>query len=260
MGAEHMRCDTILAKMSQEGVQVTVLAAEQALLGLLAAGLDPAKALAVSMEAAGSDQFNHALGAQGLDLGTLMAGRPVPAAGDPRASLYMLEMGLKLVQGRDRRSPSIYYLSASDTVQHQHGPGSEEANAFYRGFDAVLGQLDQEGALIGVTAGHGMNEKHRFDKTPKVAFVETALVEAGLAARVVLPIADQAGHKATLGAYATVYLEHKEDIVQAMAVLRQQPGVYQVIGADDADLALQLPLDRFGEETCCFLMFFDVFS
>lgn len=246
MTADHMRCDTILSKMSQEGVQVTVLAADQGLLQLLAAGLDPERALAVSMQA-GAEGLAQALQAHGVDLGALMAGRPVPAASDPQASLYLLEMGLRLLQSRDRSRPSIYYLSASDALQHQHGPGSPEAQAFYSGFDALLGQLDLEGALVGVTAGHGMNEKHRVDRTPKVAFCEPALAEAGLEARVLLPIADEAGHRSTLGAYATVYLQHKEDIAKARTVLRALPGVYQVIGAEDAALALQLPLDRFGD-------------
>jgi len=56
-------------------------------------------------------------------------------------------------------SPSILYLSTTDYVQHKNPPGSDEANKFYQQVDDVIGRLHDAGAVVGLTADHGMNDK-----------------------------------------------------------------------------------------------------
>ena len=53
------------------------------------------------------------------------------------------------------------YLSTTDFMQHKFAPGAPEANDFYAGIDQQLGRLIQWGAIVGLTADHGMNAKQK---------------------------------------------------------------------------------------------------
>lgn len=85
----------------------------------------------------------------------------------PRASLgawtdisvYCLQAGLALLRSQEYETPPLMYLSTTDFVQHKWAPGDAEANEFYSKIDAVFGELDSEGAVVGLTADHGMNAK-----------------------------------------------------------------------------------------------------
>lgn len=64
----------------------------------------------------------------------------------------------------------------------------------------------------------------------------------------ILPISDPyLAHHGALGGYATVYLEDKSKLQDTMALLRQTPGIYTVMGKHDAAKALDLPVDRIGD-------------
>ena len=80
--------------------------------------------------------------------------------------------------------------------------------------DGYLAQLDALGALIVVTADHGMNDKHKADGTPNVIYLQDVLdgwIGAGKA-RVILPITDPyVVHHGALGSFATVYLPDDVD-------------------------------------------------
>jgi len=233
---KYLRCDSIFSKLNEAGTHVTVLTVKDKLIRLLGTGLNPATSMTLSLEGANSANL-------------LPAPRPLPEIDDPDASIYLLELGLHAMQQRQKDpaladTPAVYHLSTSDALQHQYPPGSSEANAFYHKFDALLGNFDQAGALVGVTADHGMNDKSRYDGSPRVMFAGSVLREHGIACHILLPIA---GGRQMLGSYATVHLENKDQLVAALAVLREEPGVYQAIGRDDACLALQLPEDRVGD-------------
>ena len=75
-----------------------------------------------------------------------------------RPSLYVLDAGLRLLERGRRR---LLYLSLSDFVQHAHAPGTPEADAFNRAVDARIAALMALGAVVGVVADHGMNDKSR---------------------------------------------------------------------------------------------------
>ena len=71
------------------------------------------------------------------------------------------------------------YLSTTDYIQHKHAPGAPVANAFYAMMDKYLSKLDQMGALIALTADHGMKSKHNDMGEPNVIYLEPLLRDAG---------------------------------------------------------------------------------
>ena len=93
-----------------------------------------------------------------------------------------------------------------------------------------------------------MNAKTLDDGSPKVQFVETQLVEEGIAeARVILPITDPyVVHHGALGSYATVYVDDAH-VEKAATILHAIPGVEKVLTRTEAAATYQLPADRIGE-------------
>src|SRR3546814_18938011 len=88
--------------------------------------------------------------------------------------------------------PDLMYLSTTDYIQHKHAPGSDGANDFYAMMDGYFAALDAAGAVIVLTADHGMNAKHNADGSPNVLYLQSAL-DAFLGegeARTILPITD----------------------------------------------------------------------
>ena len=121
------------------------------------------------------------------------------------------------------------YLSTTDYVQHKAAPGSEAANAFYAMIDRYLGALDAAGAVVVLTADHGMNDKHLADGAPDVLYLQDVLdgsLGAG-AARVILPITDPyVVHHGALGSFATVYLPPDADrATRRRGASRAEPGI-----------------------------------
>src|SRR3546814_19530819 len=75
--------------------------------------------------------------------------------------------------------------------------------------DGYCAQLDAAGAVIVLTADHGMNAKHRADGSPNVLYLQSALEEflGKDRARTILPITDPyVVHHGALSSSATVYL------------------------------------------------------
>jgi phosphonoacetate hydrolase len=64
------------------------------------------------------------------------------------------------------------YLSTTDYVQHKAAPGSDFANAFYAMMDRYVGELDAAGAVLVLTADHGMNDKHLPNGEPDVIYLQ----------------------------------------------------------------------------------------
>lgn len=249
--ASFLRCGTVLSRLSREGVRVRVVTAKHKLLGLLTDGLDPATSFGFSAERAGTEEGRAALAAHGVDALDLMGGREAPGIYDPDISVYTIEAGLRMIE-RDAAagdmSPALYYLSTTDFVQHKSAPGDALANEFYGKVDAVLGGLVDAGALVALTADHGMNDKVNFDGSPRVVFAEEVLLGAGIACRVVLPITDPyVVHHGALGSYATVYVDDASRTGEAMALLRRQEGVYSVLDRNEACRNFDLPPDRVGD-------------
>ena len=110
--------------------------------------------------------------------------------------------------------PDLMYLSTTDYIQHKAGPGTKIANDFYAMIDGYLDQLDKLGAVVVATADHGMNDKHKADKSPDVIYLQT-LFDGWLGkgqARVILPITDPyVAHHGALGGFATVHVPADAD-------------------------------------------------
>jgi hypothetical protein len=93
-------------------------------------------------------------------------------------------------------------------MQHKFAPDAAEAIEFYAGIDEQIGHLLARGAVVGITADHGMNAKQKPDGSPNVIYLESELIqEFGSGFRVILPITDPyVAHHGALGSFAQVHL------------------------------------------------------
>lgn len=116
--------------------------------------------------------------------------------------------------------------------------------------DKYLAQLDRLGAIIVLTADHGMNDKHGADGAPKVIYLQDQL-DARYGperARVILPITDPyVVHHGALGSYATVYAPDEAAAAEWIERIRALPGVELVLTRAEAAARFELPPDRIGD-------------
>src|SRR6202043_920007 len=101
-----------------------------------------------------------------------LVGRGRPDMYSADLSLFVLDAGLALLERGEAR---LLYLSLSDYVQHAHAPGTPEADAFHRAVDERVGRFLGLGAVVGLVADHGMNDKAGPDGEPCVVFLEDEL-------------------------------------------------------------------------------------
>ena len=238
--ARYLRAPTVLAELARAGARVAVVTAKDKLRALLGHGLT---GICFSAErAAEATQATHGIGDVPARLG-----RPVPSVYSADLSEFVLAAGVMLM--RDER-PDLMYLSTTDYVQHKHAPGTAQANAFYAMLDRHLAELDAAGAVIAVTADHGMNAKTDSLGRPSIAFLQDVL-DAQLGSgttRVLLPITDPyVVHHGALGSYATVYLKRGATAADAKACLRELPEVEDVLDRQAAAARFELPPDRIGD-------------
>jgi phosphonoacetate hydrolase len=146
--------------------------------------------------------------------------------------------------------PDVMYLSTTDYIQHKAAPGSEIANRFYAMLDRQVGLLDAAGAVVALTADHGMNDKHLPDGAPDVIYLQDLFDgwTGKAASRVILPITDPyVVHHGALGSFATVYLPVGADAASLLARLRAMDGVECAIDRAEACRRFELPEDRIGD-------------
>ncbi len=233
----HLRAATVPAAFSAAGARVAAVTTKEKLRRFLGHGL---RGISFSVERA--EAVTEAENGIGDVLG--IVGRKNPGIYDPEASVFCLEAGARLLQ---REKIDLMYLSTTDFVQHKFAPGAPEAAAFYSRLDLFLGELHDIGAVVGITADHGMNDKTKADGTPNVQYLGSILESAGIEARVILPVTDPyVVHHGALGSYATVYLG-AADLPRARALLEQVPGVERVLAKQEAALEYALPPDLIGD-------------
>jgi phosphonoacetate hydrolase len=238
--ASLMRCGTILAAMADAGVATAAVTAKDKLRLMLAKGL---KGINFSSEYA--DRATEA--GNGIANIEAMVGRPKPDQYSADLSIYVLDAGLRLLE---RRAASLLYLSLSDFVQHAHAPGEPEANAFNRAVDARIAAMMAAGAVVGVVADHGMNDKSRAGGEPNVVFLQEELDRrfGDGAVRVICPITDPfVRHHGALGSFVRVYAKGATDLGALMAASRGLPGVEAVLDGSAAADRFGLPLDLEGD-------------
>ncbi|AMO95311.1 type I phosphodiesterase / nucleotide pyrophosphatase family protein [Collimonas fungivorans] len=119
--------------------------------------------------------------------------------------------------------------------------------------DHYLTQLDALGAVIGLTADHGMNAKTDSAGTPNVIYLQD-LLDANVGnvgngrTRVILPITDPyVVHHGALGSYATVYLNDGANLASVSQQVRAIPGIELVLTRAEAAARFELPEDRIGD-------------
>ncbi len=235
-----MRCGTILAAMSKAGVKTAAVTAKDKLRLMLARGLE-----GINFSSEHADRATPA--ANGIGEVEAMVGRPKPDQYSADLSLYVLDAGLKLLE---RKAATLLYLSLSDFVQHAHAPGAPEADAFNRGVDDRIAAMVAAGAIVGVVADHGMNDKSRADGAPNVVFLEEELNRrfGDGTVRVICPITDPfVRHHGALGSFVRVYAKRPGDIEPMMAASRALPGVELVLDRKEAARRFELPLDLEGD-------------
>ena len=239
-----LRAPTILAALAEAGESVTVITAKDKLRRLLGHGMKEG----ICFSAEKSDQLSAQ--ENGIDDILTLVGRPVPDVYSAELSEFVFAAGVKLM---DQRRPDVMYLSTTDYVQHKHAPGTAGANTFYNMMDGYLGQLDEMGCVIALTADHGMNAKVAMDGTPDVVYLQDwcdAQLGPGKA-RVILPITDPyVVHHGALGSFATIYLPPDIDAHSIARRLREHRGMEAVLTREDAARRFELPADRIGDIVC----------
>jgi phosphonoacetate hydrolase len=240
--SRYVRCPTILAAAVEAGLKVGVVTAKEKLRDIFANGVIKAGGgIAFSSEKAREAKV-ETHGIEGVEE---LVGAPMPPIYSGDASLYVLQAGAALLE---RGKANLLYLSTTDYMQHLYAPEAPEALAFYAGIDEQLGRLKRAGAVIGITADHGMNAKQKADGSPNVIYLESELTgRFGAGFRVILPITDPyVAHHGALGSFAVVHCPDKP-LKEVSEFILGLSGVTEVWPRNLAAVKLELPEDRLGD-------------
>ena len=240
-----LRAPTIFSHYYEAGARVALVTAKDKLRALLGAGLsfDDDRAICFSSERA--DQTTRT--ANGIEDASAWLGKPVPEVYSAELSEFVFAAGVKLLS---EWSPDVMYLSTTDYIQHKFAPEEQGALDFHAMVDGYLGQLDELGATLVLTADHGMKPKHDSDGDPAVVYVQDLLDDwlGAAAARVILPITDPyVVHHGALGSFATVYLPNSANAADIADRLAAVDGIMMVIDRAKAVTRFELPADRIGD-------------
>ena len=240
-----LRAPTIFSHYYKAGARVALVTAKDKLRALLGAGLsfDDDRAICFSSERA--DQTTRK--ANGIEDASAWLGKPVPEVYSAELSEFVFAAGVKLLT---EWSPDVMYLSTTDYIQHKFAPEEQGALDFHAMVDGYLGQLDEIGATLVLTADHGMKPKHDSDGDPAVVYVQDLLDDwlGAAAARVILPITDPyVVHHGALGSFATVYLPNSANAADIADRLAAVDGIMMVIDRAKAVTRFELPADRIGD-------------
>jgi phosphonoacetate hydrolase len=245
--ARFLRADTLFPAAQRAGRKVGVVTAKEKLRDIFASGLIGLGGIAFSSEKANlARRETH-----GLDeVEKLVGATPPIYSGE--ASLYVLRAGVRMLE---QGLADFLYLSTTDYMQHKFAPTDAEALDFYAAIDVELGRLRQAGAVIGLTADHGMNAKQKVDGSPNVIYLESELADKfGPGFRVILPITDPyVVHHGALGSFAQVHLprETQAQLGSVAAFVQRLPGVTEVLERATAARLMELPADRMGDLVVC---------
>ncbi|MCH9674936.1 MAG: phosphonoacetate hydrolase [Gammaproteobacteria bacterium] len=243
-GPELLRSKTILSEYARLGAKVVTITAKDKLRLQLQKGIELGDG---NMSFSAQHAASCTEAENGIDNVTALTGMAEPDMYSAELSLFVLEAGVKLLE-RDR--PDIMYLSLTDFIQHKYAPDEEPALAFYRDVDKCIARLAELGAIVGITADHGMNDKATDDGQPNVIWLQDHLDEAlgRDQAQVICPITDPfVAHHGALGGLVRVYLKSDGQLDQAMATIRNIEGIESTWDRASAARVFQLPADREGD-------------
>lgn len=242
---ELLRSPTLFKAFQDGGAKIAIVTAKDKLRRLLGKDLRYGAGGAICFSSEKADQATVA--ENGIDGIVDRVGMPVPSVYSAELSEFVFAAGVKLLE---RERPDIMYLSTTDYVQHKHAPGSPGANEFYAMMDRYWAQLDELGAVVALTADHGMNAKHDESGAPDVIYLQDRLDEAlgANVSRVILPITDPyVVHHGALGSFATVYLPETVDAGAVKALIGAMPGIESVHDNVEGCERFELANDRMGD-------------
>ena len=242
---ELLRTPTLFKAFQDAGARVAIVTAKDKLRRLLGNELRYGEggAICFSSEKAGE----ATLAENGIERVVERVGMEVPSVYSAELSEFVFAAGVELME---TVRPDLMYLSTTDYIQHKFAPGSDGANDFYAMMDRYWARLDAQGALLALTADHGMNAKHDSTGEPNIIYLQDEmdrLLGEGRA-RVILPITDPyVVHHGALGSYATVYLPDDADVDALKASLRHVSGIDLVLGNREGCERFELAPDRMGD-------------
>ena len=244
-GPELMRSSTILAEFGRAGAKVVSITAKDKLRQQLGKDMDIAGG-GINFSSEKADKCTMA--ENGITNVLDLVGRQLPDLYSPELSLFVLEAGVKLLA---KHKPDIMYLSLTDYIQHKYAPDESEALRYMANCDALFGKLDALGAIVALTADHGMNDKTRDDGSYRVVWLQDVL-DAKLGkgkTTVICPITDYfVAHHGALGGFVRVYSNDKAVTPQAiMAAAKAEQGVEYVCDKATAVEKFGLAHDREGD-------------
>ena len=243
-GPELLRTCSIMSEFSRKGARVVSITAKDKLRRQLQKGMDLSGG-SVSMSSQFADQCT--LKENGIEDSLEFVGRPQPDMYSAELSLFVLDAGIKLLE---ERRPDILYLSLTDFIQHTHAPGTPVANQFYSDMDARFGRLRELGAVVALTADHGMGDKADENGEPNVIWLQDVLdkeLGEGLT-KVICPITDAfVGHHGSLGGFVRVYITGETKRERILEITENITGIEKVWTAEKVAEELELPVDREGD-------------
>jgi phosphonoacetate hydrolase len=243
-GPELLRGDTILARFAGAGARVVAITAKDKLRKQLGKNLDLTRGN-VSFSSERADQCT--LAENGIENVLELVGMPLPDMYSMELSLFVLEAGVKLLE-RERRD--LMYLSLTDFVQHKYAPAESEARRFYQELDQRFGRLEALGAMVALTADHGMNDKADAAGKPNVIWLQDILdARFGKGdTKVICPITDAfVAHHGALGGFVRVWCRGKATAQQIIEAIRGLKGLESVLDKETACAVHDLPPDREGD-------------
>lgn len=221
-----LRTETIFKAFQDAGAKVAIVTAKDKLRRLLGNNLTFGKSGAICFSSEKADQATYE--EHGIEGVPDKVGMEIPSVYSAELSEFIFAAGVKLME---TVRPDIMYLSTTDYIQHKFAPGTKDANAFYAMMDKYWAQLDELGAVVALTADHGMNAKHDEEGKPDVIYLQSLLDEkfGEASVRVILPITDPyVVHHGALGSFAAIYLS-EEFYGPVMDYLSDIPGLESVL-------------------------------
>lgn len=240
-GPELLRGDTILSRFANAGAQVVSITAKDKLRKQLAKNLDVSKGnVSFSSEFASRCTLKE----NGIENVLELVGMAQPGMYSMELSLFVLQAGIRLLE---RNRPDLLYLSLTDYVQHKYAPEEAEAKRFYSEIDRCFGRLAELGAIVALTADHGMNDKSDASGKPNVVWLQDILdARFGKGdTRVICPITDAfVAHHGALGGFVRVWCTGKATPKQVIEAIHGMDGIEAVVDKETACRVFDLPADR----------------
>lgn len=220
--SEYIQAETIFQRAEAMGLESILVSSKDKLRSLLGNGAT----MAMSSE-------------QPIDWVVKLIGPPPP--------IYSLEINGWSIKAASvmmsNQSADIVYITTTDYAMHTYEPESKESQRHMTIIDRAICDLIDEhpDTTVLITADHGMRSK------TQLVDLKSTLSKYGIASNPIPIIKDRyVVHHSNLGGCMYVYLKGG-DIFLAVDVLRETPGVDDVLLREEAAHKYDLPCDWIGD-------------